>query len=255
MVHALAAFNARQQDDVIEIGFGGLLDLQVTNTPGRSGHWLVSNFHLEDMSLHLPSRSKISITRDVIVVVFGLPCETVTITKCDSQVSNPLLSEWRENLRQPKGKVTVTALYNELLTHNNAGIWFKRHFSVVVVSTLIESERNGYVNQKIAHMFDDTNRDSKARLVWVLIEMLATICRQGGGRQSGQHKRKACVKRVDFKAVETEGGTRDFCWGVWAGSPRYSPSLVEYPWATNYSQWWRGKKQSHYATLAVEHTH
>nr|GMD01496.1 uncharacterized protein LOC109155364 [Ipomoea batatas] len=110
------------------------------------------------MSLHLPSGSKISITRDVIAVVFGLPCETVTITECDS-----------------RGKVTVTALYNELLTHNNAGIWFKRHFSVVVVSTLIESEHNGYVNQKIAHMFDDTNRDSKARLVWVLIEMLATI--------------------------------------------------------------------------------
>nr|GMC91943.1 uncharacterized protein LOC109155364 [Ipomoea batatas]GMC97623.1 uncharacterized protein LOC109155364 [Ipomoea batatas] len=134
------------------------------------------------MSLHLPSRSKISIMRNV-AAVFGLPCGTVTITECDSQV-----------------------------THNNAGIWFKRHFSAAVVSTLIKSEHNGYVNQKRVHMFDDTNGIAKLDWCGYLLK---------------------CLR----EALEI------------------SASLVEYPWATNYSQWWRGKKQSHYATLAVEHTH
>nr|GMC67043.1 uncharacterized protein LOC109155623 isoform X2 [Ipomoea batatas] len=86
LVRALTTFNARQRENVIEIGFGGVLDLQVIDTSRRLGHWLVSHFHPDDMSLHLPSGSKISIKRDVVAVVFGLPCGTVTITERDSQV-------------------------------------------------------------------------------------------------------------------------------------------------------------------------
>nr|GMD86536.1 uncharacterized protein LOC109155364 [Ipomoea batatas] len=100
----------------------------------------------------------ISITRDDVAIVLGLPCGAITITERDTQFGNPLLSEWREELRQPKGKVMIMAFCNELLTHNNGGMWFRRHFSVVVVSTLIESEHNGYVNQKIVHIFGDTDK-------------------------------------------------------------------------------------------------
>nr|GLL37583.1 uncharacterized protein LOC109155364 [Ipomoea trifida] len=175
LVRALTTFNARQREDVIEIGFRGLLDfLQVIYTLGRLGHWLVSHFHVEDMSLHLPSGSIISITRDAVATVFGLPCGTVTIIERDIQIGNPLLTKWREELRQPKGKVTVPDLCNELLTHNNGGIWFKRHFSVVVVSTLLESEHNGYVNKKIVHMFGDMNGMPELDLCGYLLKCLVS---------------------------------------------------------------------------------
>nr|GMD48573.1 uncharacterized protein LOC109155364 [Ipomoea batatas] len=174
LVRALTTFNARQREDVIEIGFGGLLDFL--------------------------------------------------------QIGNPLLTKWREELRQPKGKVTVLDLCNELLTHNNGGIWFKRHFSVAVVSTLLENEHNGYVNKKIVHMFGNMNGMPELDLCGYLLKCLVsthedwTTFRRlkytgpvfflmGGGKQPGQHKRKVSIKRVDFKAIETEGGMGDFYWG------------------------------------------
>nr|GMC62918.1 uncharacterized protein LOC109155364 [Ipomoea batatas] len=146
----------------------------INNKIKRLGHWLVSHFYPEDMSLHFPSRSKISIMRDIVAAVFELLCGTVTITERDSQVGNPLLSEWREELRQPKGKVTATTICNELPTHNNGGIWFKRHFTVEVVSTLVESEHNGYVNHKIVHMFDDTNGIAKLDWCGYLLKCLVS---------------------------------------------------------------------------------
>nr|GLL39484.1 uncharacterized protein LOC109155623 isoform X1 [Ipomoea trifida] len=138
--------------------------IKVTDTPGRLGHWVVSHFRPEDMSLHLPDGSRISVMRHDVADVFGMPTGAVTITECDTQIGNAFLSEWRGELRQPKGKVTITALCNELLTHSNGGVWFRRHFTVAVVSTLIESEHNGYVNQKTMHMFGDT--DKIAELDW-----------------------------------------------------------------------------------------
>nr|GMC62898.1 uncharacterized protein LOC109160887 [Ipomoea batatas] len=50
------------------------------------------------------------------------------------------------------------SLCNAMLRCKDGDVWFKRHFSVVVVSTLVASEHNGYVNQKIVHMLQDVDR-------------------------------------------------------------------------------------------------
>nr|GMD83758.1 uncharacterized protein LOC109160869 [Ipomoea batatas] len=168
----------------------------------------------------------ISIMRDDVAAVFGFPCGTITITECDTQIGNPLLSEWKEELRQPKRKVTVTTLCSELLTHHNGGIWFKCHSSIVVLSNMVESEHNGYVNQKIVHMFGDTTGITK--LDWC---------------------------GVDFKAVETEGGTGDFSWGFRLGhldTPLHLSDIHVQQMALSGDG---GENETHYATLAVEHTH
>nr|GMC95379.1 uncharacterized protein LOC109155364 [Ipomoea batatas] len=146
------------------------------------------------MSLHLPSRSKISIMRNV-AAVFGLPCGTVTITECDSQV-----------------------------THNNAGIWFKRHFNVAVVSTLIKSEHNGYVNQKIVHMFDDTNGIAKLDWCGYLLKCLREAL-EISARRFGLGHIDTPLHLLNIHGQQTTPN---------GGGEKNSP---------------------HYATLAVEHTH
>ncbi|XP_031119232.1 uncharacterized protein LOC116022603 [Ipomoea triloba] len=45
-----------------------------------------------------------------------------------------------------------------MLELKGGGEWFRRHLSVVVVSTLIASVSNGYANQKTVHMFRDVDR-------------------------------------------------------------------------------------------------
>ncbi|XP_031111388.1 uncharacterized protein LOC116015457 [Ipomoea triloba] len=42
-----------------------------------------------------------------------------------------------------------------MLGERDGGEWFKRHFSVIVVTTLIECSRNGVVNQQFLDMLDD----------------------------------------------------------------------------------------------------
>nr|GMD31260.1 uncharacterized protein LOC109155623 isoform X2 [Ipomoea batatas] len=158
LVCAIKDFNSRQCEAVREIGFGGVLELQVTNAPLRLGYWLVTNFHPEDMSVHLPNGMKLLLTKDDVAATLGLPCGPITITEWDSQVVGPYLRQWRDKLCQPEGDVTVKALCNAMLRCKDGDVWFKRHFSVVVVSTLIASEHNGYVNQKIVHMLHDVDR-------------------------------------------------------------------------------------------------
>ncbi|XP_031099807.1 uncharacterized protein LOC116004007 [Ipomoea triloba] len=158
LVCAIKDFNSRQCEVVREIGFGGVLELQVTNAPLRLGYWLVTNFHPEDMSVHLPNGMKLLLTKDDVAATLGLPCGPITITERDSQVVGPYLRQWRDKLCQPEGDVTVKALCNAMLRCKDGDVWFKRHFSVVVVSTLFASEHNGYVNQKIVHMLHDVDR-------------------------------------------------------------------------------------------------
>nr|GMD87509.1 Peptidase C48, SUMO/Sentrin/Ubl1 [Ipomoea batatas] len=93
LVCAIKDFNSRQCEAVREIGFGGVLELQVTDAPLRLGYWLVTNFHPEDMSVHLPNGMKLLLTKDDVAATLGLPSGPITITERDSPVVGPYLRQ------------------------------------------------------------------------------------------------------------------------------------------------------------------
>lgn len=58
----VSLFNG-QRACVREVGFGGLLDLDIRDTPSQLGHWLVDNFDARSQTLKLASGQGLHITR------------------------------------------------------------------------------------------------------------------------------------------------------------------------------------------------
>lgn len=110
------------------------------------------------MRLKLANGSFISVTKEDVAGVLGLPNGLVPIVERDSQVVSTELREWRDKVNKQRGRITVKALATLLLNLRDGGVWFQRHFCIVVVTSLVASVSNGYVNQQIVHMFRDVNK-------------------------------------------------------------------------------------------------
>lgn len=126
------------------------------------------------MALKLCNGSYISITAADVAVVFGLPNGPVPIVEHEGQQVPPELRAWREKIKHRRGKITVKALVTQMLEIKDGGEWFRRHFSVIVVSTLIACVSNGYANQRTLHMFRDVNRITDLGWCEYLLRSLVT---------------------------------------------------------------------------------
>ncbi|XP_019154223.1 PREDICTED: uncharacterized protein LOC109150699 isoform X5 [Ipomoea nil] len=155
LVRLLTGLSTKQRKDVISIGMGGLLGLRVKALPLRLGHWLVSNFNPAQMAIKLSNGRFLRITEEGVAAVLGLPNGSVTMTERDTHMVGPDLLAWRCKVKNRKGNITVHALATLALSLKEGGVWFKRHFCVVVASTLVASTLNSYANQKTVHMFKD----------------------------------------------------------------------------------------------------
>ncbi|XP_019161119.1 PREDICTED: uncharacterized protein LOC109157732 isoform X2 [Ipomoea nil] len=134
---------------------GGFLGLRVEALPLRLGHWLVSNFNPAQMAIKLSNGRFLRITEEGVAAVLDLPNGSVTMTERDCHMVGPDLLAWRCKVKKRNGNITVHALATLALSLKEGGVWFKRHFCLVVASTLVASTPNGYANQKTVHMFKD----------------------------------------------------------------------------------------------------
>nr|GLL49693.1 uncharacterized protein LOC109155623 isoform X3 [Ipomoea trifida] len=83
--------------------------------PLRMGYWLLSNFDPAGMALKLANGSSITITKEDVATVLGLPNGIVPITERDGPIVGPELRAWRDKVNQRRGKITVRALGTLLL--------------------------------------------------------------------------------------------------------------------------------------------
>nr|GMC75042.1 uncharacterized protein LOC109155335 [Ipomoea batatas] len=136
LVKARKKFSRRQQGAVRALGFGKLLDLEVVQTPGRMGRWLLENFDPETMSLRLGNGVSLPIQEEDVEATLGLPRGRVTITKRDGCE------------------------------------WFKRHFTTLMVTTLIECMNNGYAYQMITNEFEEVEKIGELNWCKFLLDSL-----------------------------------------------------------------------------------
>ncbi|XP_019158791.1 PREDICTED: uncharacterized protein LOC109155623 isoform X2 [Ipomoea nil] len=157
----VASLTPRQREDVIAVGLGALLEFRITEVPLRLGHWLVTNFDPSEMRIDLGNGRYIPVTKEDVSAVFGLPRGPIPIAERDSQVVSKELRDWRDAVKQHRGRVTVKALCALMRELIDGGSWFKIHFSVVVMTLLVASTPNGYANQKTVHVLSsvDTIQD------------------------------------------------------------------------------------------------
>lgn len=178
LVRAVSKMSARQRDWVVEIGMGHLLQLEVTDTPPRLGFWLVSNFDPNDLSLTIQGHRKLQVTKDDVAATLGMPFGGTVITKRRSQEVVKFLRDWRVACGRSDNQITVSELCDRLLADDKNGLWFKRHFSVLVGTTLIESNLNGTANQHFVHMLEDVGNIRHLDWCGHLLECLVSTRRE-----------------------------------------------------------------------------
>nr|GMD52448.1 uncharacterized protein LOC109155335 [Ipomoea batatas] len=155
LYNVIKSLNGRQRRAVRDIGFGGLLSLDIKETPLRLGRWLLTNYNPVDRVLNLENGNAIHITTEDVADVFGFPMGSIPMVKRRKRELGPMLVEWRENLGKPDGNMSPKNVCDAMLEQWDGGEWFRRHFSVIVATTLIKCSGNGTVNQQFLELLDD----------------------------------------------------------------------------------------------------
>nr|GMD54674.1 uncharacterized protein LOC109189836 [Ipomoea batatas] len=152
LVLACQKFSRRQRLAVRQLGFEKLLDLEIMETPGRLGRWLLLNFDPETMSLRLGNEFSLQIQEEDVEAVLGLPRGGVAVTYRGSNDVSEFLLSWRHEFLKVKHGITPTMISKKMESLLDGGGWFRHHFTTLMVSTLIRCMNNGYAYQNI---FDD----------------------------------------------------------------------------------------------------
>nr|GLL19511.1 uncharacterized protein LOC109157732 isoform X2 [Ipomoea trifida] len=162
LVRLVSSLTTSQRQDVSSIGMGGLLGLEVTEMPPQLGHWLVTNFELAMMAIKLGN---------------GRTRQPTGRARTPCMEGGNKTTEGKDN-GQGVSHAGVEA--------RRWGEWFRRHFSVIVVSTLIASVSNGYANQKTVPMFRDVERIKD--IDWCTYLLRSLVDTHGRWSQGGTRK-------------------------------------------------------------------
>ncbi|CAH9105280.1 unnamed protein product [Cuscuta epithymum] len=155
VMNAISKLSHKQREQVREVGFGALLDLGIRELPSKLGYWIVDNFDPISCSLKLGKGRKIHITEEDVELVLGFPRGDKAVLKRGKGDKSEMLDEWRASFGG-KDKVLPIEVVREILRCEEGGECFVRNFIILVISTLIENTRNGYINCSFINNLKDT---------------------------------------------------------------------------------------------------
>lgn len=158
LVRAFKSLNEAQRNAVKEMGFERVMDLEPTETPKKLGYWLVRQYDPLSQTLKIPNQKPIRITEDEVAYILGLPQGKVEMKKKNQKELGQLLVEWWGVVGKPNGHITAKQLCTAMLELKEGGVWFKRHFAILLVTTLIESTSFGYCNHQYIQHFGDVSK-------------------------------------------------------------------------------------------------
>lgn len=144
----------QQKNAVRDIGFGSLLQLQVTCGDNKLSTYLVQNFDVYRCALKLEDEEML-LTEDDVDSTLGLPHGPLQVIEGNNSNAtedyNNLLTQWRARWNVPTcGPITKT-LCDGILAMKEHGDMFKRDFVVFVVSTMLKGHTNRSSNFKVLY--------------------------------------------------------------------------------------------------------
>ncbi|VFQ87214.1 unnamed protein product [Cuscuta campestris] len=150
----LKNLSEEQKEDVREMGFGSLLQLDITHLPLQLGYWLVENFDTRSVSLKLPSKKEIHIDETSIHSTIGFPMGGESVMKQNgdkSEEAREVMRAWKLQFPVQKGTVRIADVRKSVEENKGGGEMFKRNLMVLIVSFLIEGKQNCSAAHKIVN--------------------------------------------------------------------------------------------------------
>ncbi|XP_019167344.1 PREDICTED: uncharacterized protein LOC109163082 [Ipomoea nil] len=185
LVDALVDLSMRQKEDIRSLGFGSLLEFKVSECPPRLLHWLLTKFDGRTRTFDLGGGRSLPVYERDVELVLGFPRGHTEMVKRERVHISNLLRHWRGLFGKVRHTVTASLISDKFFAEADGGDWFKRHFSMLVVSTLVSCMSNGYANQMYFDCFYDVTRIHELNWCKFLLDSLVETHETW---RSGRHK-------------------------------------------------------------------
>lgn len=144
---ALKDLSMEKKEAVRQMGFGSILELQIETIPAKVAFWVVQHFCSKTCTIKLNRGKEIKITEELVHKVTGFPRgnKEIVITprarrKCELTIA------WKKQFKTQKQDISTPAVLEKVEKLPHANKWWKYHFLVLLVTTLIQSHQNRYFN-------------------------------------------------------------------------------------------------------------
>ncbi|CAH9086994.1 unnamed protein product [Cuscuta europaea] len=141
-------FTEQQKNEVEKFGFGSLLSLNIPEMPSKLAYWVVRSFDPKNCKL-TGCDDILQVKGEDVQLVLGFPRGSKSIVKKNMLAKCAVLHEWRALFPKNENQITPTEVCKAMLECTQGGIWFIRHFLLLLISVVIDSYQNGYVNHQI----------------------------------------------------------------------------------------------------------
>ncbi|KAH6775069.1 hypothetical protein C2S52_012630 [Perilla frutescens var. hirtella] len=157
--NAVAKFNETQKQSVRDLGFGALLHLDIKDMPPKIAYWVLDNFDTKRCEIVLEGDRRVRVGEDDVRLIFGFPRGPHPVLRKAKNAEASLSKEWWERFTDVDcRKILAKNVCDAAVEEVDGGIWFKRHFMVLVTYCLIESIGNSYMSPQILNNFREVDR-------------------------------------------------------------------------------------------------
>lgn len=157
LVNSFQMLTVPQKQAVTELGFEQILRLSITEVPSRLAYWVIDNFNACSCELVLDKGRSIQVDPVDIRRVYGFPMGNISIDIEEKNGKKYIVDEYLSAFGG-RTKIGQKEILEKMLMDKEGGVWFKRHFIVLLVSSLIENSSNGYANPTIMQNLEDLEK-------------------------------------------------------------------------------------------------
>ncbi|KAL3656134.1 hypothetical protein CASFOL_000530 [Castilleja foliolosa] len=126
LIRVFKRLSTEQRKTVESMGFGGLLDFNVAETPSTLGYWLLENFDPMACVIKLHDGRDLRVEVDDVTHVLGLPNGRTIIKRKAKNLPHPVVTEFKSLFTNHSPNITAYLAGDELLTRDADSIWFKQ---------------------------------------------------------------------------------------------------------------------------------
>ncbi|VFQ62716.1 unnamed protein product [Cuscuta campestris] len=209
IIELLKNLSEEQKEDVREMGFGRLLQLDISHLPLQLGYWLVENFDTRNVSLKLPSKKEIHINETSIHSTIGFPMGGESVMKKNGEKSEEVrevMRAWKLQFPVQKGTVRIAdVFYVDNVIFKSRRV--QRQFPSFVrwnTRLLWERERAGKKSGGFGYGYIDVPNVEKIELTSPNLNKESQTNQSDGGNQDELHVQKEKMDVIKAFASATK---------------------------------------------------
>lgn len=154
--------NKAQEQSIIDMGFGSLLNLKVENIPTSLAFWLLQNYNHQTNTINVADDVNVHITPELVHELIGIPMGTIEINDKRPDDKDPVVAEWRLQYKDTEWikRPYVMEFFERVSKMKDSKRKFKLNFLVGVFTVLGETNGNSVVNQRfLSSVIKEVNTD------------------------------------------------------------------------------------------------